>query len=86
MNKEKEPTGIWTWPDTYSDLKLIEVTVIDVKYIRSLLVGWDIAELGAPGLMTRDGVKWTPRQGQLFEKFKFFFTSKLSESFSPYSF
>jgi len=55
MNKEKEPTGIWTWPDTYSDLKLIEVTAIDVKYIRSLLVGWDIAELGAPGLMTRDG-------------------------------
>lgn len=47
-------TGTWIWPDRYSDLKIIEVKPADSKFIKSLLVGWDIAELGAPGLLTKE--------------------------------
>lgn len=50
-----EKTGIWTWPDRYSELKIIEVKTADLAYIKSLLVAWDITELGAPGFMTKEG-------------------------------
>ena len=48
-------TGIWIWPKTYSDLKILEVKSEDLNFIKSLLVGWDVTELGAPAFMTKDG-------------------------------
>lgn len=48
-------TGTWTWPERYSDLKIVEVKESDIDFIKSILVGWDVTELGAPAFMTKDG-------------------------------
>ncbi|WP_298778702.1 hypothetical protein [uncultured Polaribacter sp.] len=48
-------TGTWIWPEKYSELKVIEVKPKDLNFIKSLIVGWDVTELGAPAFMTKDG-------------------------------
>ena len=49
--------------DTYSDLRVISVTMKDLTYIKSLLVGWDVTELGALEFLT-------PERERLYEIFE----------------
>ena len=51
----KEKTGVWTWLKSHETVREYTVTADDILYVRSLVAGWDIAETGAPGLVTASG-------------------------------
>lgn len=48
--KYNEKKGTWISPEIYSDLKTLKVKPADFTYIKSLLEGWDIAELDTSGI------------------------------------